>query len=435
MRSPFSTASQLWAGCVVVAALLYAVVFPLGLVFEDATPRLLSILLWSALFVFLADLAVRLWRARRSAASGFEPEPSWLLAFDVLAVVPVSLVWVGSWTVVLGPGVLGLLKLVRAGLCMREWRRMALGFSHVLTLSFAGIWLLLVVHWICSGWLALRGIPSDSGLWVAYIDSLYWTVETLSTVGYGDVTPQGTAQKVYAIGTMVAGIAVIGYVIGNIASLLSRKAPARVLYEENIERLAQAVRHGHLPAGVQQRIQDYYSYMWKQRLGYDETDFLASLPHSLREEVSRHLKKDVLERIDLFREAEEDFVTFMALRLQPQILTPGDWVFRQGQPGQRMYFVVRGELEVCRSDSDEPVATLAAGDFFGEIALFLDEPRSASVRARTYCDVYALSKEAFRQVFDRFPESVAQIEAKALARRHRDSLGGDPMPFEADTGS
>ena len=425
---PSPTLTQLWAVCVVLAAVLYAVVFPLGLVFEDATPVPLTVLLWTALLVFVADLPVRIHRGGDGQPSGFDREPRWLLVFDVLAVIPLSIVWAGAWAFELGPGILGLLKLVRAGLCMRQWRLVALGFSHVLTLAFAGVWLLLLVHWICSGWLALRGITAGSGLWVSYLDSLYWTVETLSTVGYGDVTPEGTAEKLYAIGTMVAGIAVIGYVIGQIASLLSRKAPARVLFEENIDRLAQAVRHGHLPPDVQERIHDYYSYMWRQRLGYDETDFLASLPHSLREEVSRHLKKDVLEKIDLFRGAEEDFVSFMALRLQPQILTPGDFVFRQGEPGQRMYFVVRGELDVLRAGSEEAVATLKAGDFFGEIALFLDEPRSASVRARTYCDVYALSKEAFRQVFERFPESVAQIETRALARRRRDSPEGRNEP-------
>ena len=47
-----------------------------------------------------------------------------------------------------------------------------------------------------------------------YIASLYWTVTTVTTVGYGDITPTAPAERVYAIICMVVGTGVFGYVIG-----------------------------------------------------------------------------------------------------------------------------------------------------------------------------------------------------------------------------
>ena len=63
------------------------------------------------------------------------------------------------------------------------------------------------------------------------------------------------------------------------------------------------------------------------------------------------------------------------------------------------------------------------GEFFGEIALFGDTVRTATVRAVTYCDVYVLSERSFRYLARKYPEVRSQVETKARARaaRTRDS--------------
>jgi CRP-like cAMP-binding protein len=210
------------------------------------------------------------------------------------------------------------------------------------------------------------------------------------------------------------------------ASYLAQRDPGRAIYNENMDRLSVAVRHRRIPGELERKIVDYYAYAWRQRRAYDESEFLASLPSTLRREVAVHMKRDVLEQVELFHGADPEFVRYVALRLHPEVLTPGDWVFREGDKATCMYFITRGELEVLRQGGSEPVARLGAGDFFGEIALFEDEARTASVRAVGYCDLYALSKAAFEQVVARFPDSVRAIEVKARNRISRDAaMEGD----------
>jgi NADH dehydrogenase len=64
----------------------------------------------------------------------------------------------------------------------------------------------------------------------------------------------------------------------------------------------------------------------------------------------------------------------------------GDYIFRQGDPGTSFYVIEKGEVEVFRrvegKNSDEVIAVLGPGDFFGEVALIDNQPRSASIRAR-----------------------------------------------------
>lgn len=99
---------------------------------------------------------------------------------------------------------------------------------------------------------------------------------------------------------------------------------------------------------------------------------------------------------------------------------PGDWIFRQGDPPTNFYVIERGEVEVIRAetaDSDgEVLAVLGAESFFGEMALLNNEPRNASVRARTPVDVLVLGRNVFSQVSGALAP-LRQVLGQTLARR------------------
>jgi voltage-gated potassium channel len=85
--------------------------------------------------------------------------------------------------------------------------------------------------------------------------------------------------------------------------------------------------------------------------------------------------------------------------------------------GDRVYFIVRGKVEVLRDSESKRLSTLGPGEFFGEISLFTEGPRTASVRAVEFTEVYWLSRNAFRQVTARYPEELKPIEEIAWARQ------------------
>ena len=67
-------------------------------------------------------------------------------------------------------------------------------------------------------------------------------------------------------------------------------------------------------------------------------------------------------------------------------------------------------MEVIGDDGETLIRTLSDGDFFGELALLHEQPRTATVRAVGYCDLYSLGREAFRRTISRYPDFVAHIE-------------------------
>ncbi len=372
--------------------------------------------------IFGLDIVLR-WLQRRQAQpakkeDGAPPKPElypfvWL-TLDVLAALPLGLVFNHAWW-----EIFRLLKLARVGQFMRQWRKRAVKSSNVLQLAFFLYWLLLSVHWIACGWLALRGVTAGEET-SNYLRALYWAVQTFSTVGYGDITAANDAQTLYALVVMLIGVGVYGYLIGNVASLLANIDPAKVHHLQNLEKLTAFMNYRSIPPEIQKRIRDYYDYLWEKRLSYDESTVISELPPSLKTQVSLFLKRDIIAKVPLFQGASDEFIKEIALQMKPLVFMPGDYVYHAGEQGRDMYFISKGTLEVVSKDDAQVFATLTDGDFFGEIALVLNEPRTASVRAVTFCDLYRLDKEVFEHVLRDHPEIGAQITSKAKTRRASD---------------
>jgi len=84
----------------------------------------------------------------------------------------------------------------------------------------------------------------------------------------------------------------------------------------------------------------------------------------------------------------------------------GDFVFRQGDAGDRIYVVKSGEVEVVRDDPEKGevvLARLGKGAYFGEMALLSKAPRNASVRAVTEVTALAIEREDFHALFSSIP--------------------------------
>jgi small-conductance mechanosensitive channel/CRP-like cAMP-binding protein len=134
------------------------------------------------------------------------------------------------------------------------------------------------------------------------------------------------------------------------------------------------------------------------------------------EEYARRV--DALSRVDVFRALDAEKVDRLARRLRMVIFGPGEVILRQGDPGDSLYVVRSGQVVVQAGIGSGPktVATLTAGQFFGEMSLMTGESRSSTVLARTDVECYIVDKDAFQEILHEKPELAGSI-SEILSRR------------------
>ena len=156
---------------------------------------------------------------------------------------------------------------------------------------------------------------------------------------------------------------------------------------------------------------NYAAGTWGPRSAYD-----------LIERDGRHwfeiINRETLERVPLFKGADPVFLSQVSMALKPRAAKPGETIVVKGEPGLEMYFICRGEVEVL-TDAGQVKDTMCDGDYFGEVALLLSEPRTATVRAKTMCDLFVLEQGAFSRLLSDHPEVAQAIREVAQARYPR----------------
>lgn len=112
---------------------------------------------------------------------------------------------------------------------------------------------------------------------------------------------------------------------------------------------------------------------------------------------------DVLEELPMFKGADPLLLNAVIRALRPETAAPGERIILQGDIANEMYFICRGEVEVIDA-SGEVALTLSDGDFFGEIGILMATTRTASIRAKTLCDLFALSRSDFARILQDYPQ-------------------------------
>jgi hypothetical protein len=122
----------------------------------------------------------------------------------------------------------------------------------------------------------------------------------------------------------------------------------------------------------------------------------------------------LLRSLPIFAPLSAPVLEQVASRLIPTEAALGSEIIRQGDPGDRFYVIEEGEVVV--SKNGRQVATLQQGDFFGEIALLREIPRTATVTAQTDTLLYALERDDFLEAVTGHPQSAEAADAVTRTR-------------------
>jgi voltage-gated potassium channel len=291
------------------------------------------------------------------------------------------------------------------------------GVMRLVTFAFMFI---QSISFMALGWCLIGASEQSRSALDQFIRALYWCTTTIATIGYGDYYPdhEKNLQIIYTICVQIVGVGMYGYIIGNVSSLIVNIDVAKAAFSKRMEEINNFMRTRRVPAPLQQRVKGYYAYLWETRKSAASGSMLEGMPHTLTVDISLFLNRGIIEKVALFKDANEIFIREVVQLLHSMVFLPNDYIIRQGEYGDCMYFLSSGDVEVLVGE--QKVAQLGAGSPFGEAALLQGEKRNASVRALSYCDVYRLSRADFDTLRGKYPEFDARVR-KILEDRLKDT--------------
>ncbi|CAM5135383.1 potassium voltage-gated channel subfamily H member 1 isoform X1 [Chelonia mydas] len=242
-----------------------------------------------------------------------------------------------------------------------------------------------------------EGGPSKDSV---YISSLYFTMTSLTSVGFGNIAPTTDGEKIFAVAMMMIGSLLYATIFGNVTTIFQQMYANTNRYHEMLNSVRDFLKLYQVPKGLSERVMDYIVSTWSMSRGIDTEKVLQICPKDMRADICVHLNRKVFKEHPAFRLASDGCLRALAMEFQTVHCAPGDLIYHAGESVDSLCFVVSGSLEVIQDD--EVVAILGKGDVFGDV--FWKEATlaqsCANVRALTYCDLHVIKRDALQKVLE-----------------------------------
>jgi CRP-like cAMP-binding protein len=131
---------------------------------------------------------------------------------------------------------------------------------------------------------------------------------------------------------------------------------------------------------------------------------------------SHDTKADALGQCPFFAELSRNELIDLAKATEDMEVDEGKALTREGESGREFFVIIDGEVSVTKDGNE--IRRMGPGDFFGEIALIEDMPRTATVTAATPLRFFVLTRQSFRSLLAQQPELEEKVNA-ALEERLR----------------
>jgi voltage-gated potassium channel len=344
----------------VTAIVLNAAAIVLGTVksYSMAYSGLFAAIVNAALVLFALDYAARIWAAPEAESTASQGPWSSRLAYllsplgiiDLVAFLPLCLeLFVDANSDWFRVlRLVAVLKITRHAPALQLFVAVIRNESRILLSAL----LAMTVNWVLvSAIIFALEHETQPEAFSSMPQAMWWAIVTMATIGYGDVVPMSAAGRVFGGLVMVLGIASVA-----------------------------------VPAGI---LATGFSAELRKRQSITSWQLVAKVP--------------------LFAHLEASRIAAIARLLKLEVVPPRYTIVLRGEPGDAMFFIVSGEVEA--QVQPQPLR-MGPGQYFGEIALLREVPRTATVVSVTECQLLMLSAADFQRLLHEYPalkESIREV--------------------------
>lgn len=237
-----------------------------------------------------------------------------------------------------------------------------------------------------------------------------------TTVGYGDIHPCSTSERIFAIFAMMVGAWIFAYGITNVVAMVSNLNASDNMFQLKMDELNDYMGARELPMQLRYEIREFFH---NARLSTDsklsnEGKILAELSALLRSKIAFAINDSMLSKMPFFVGADHSFLMELALSMRMICFPPLEEVILEGEIGEEMFFIFRGVVEIVKAGVQ--LGLLGEKQYFGEMAILNQNClRTATVRTLCFCELRMLTREKFLIALTHYPamkQRIARIVEK-----------------------
>ncbi|KAK6236874.1 hypothetical protein QUC31_020669 [Theobroma cacao] len=236
-------------------------------------------------------------------------------------------------------------------------------------------------------------------IWVGYTYSIYWSIVTLTTVGYGDLHAVNTGEKVFNMIYMLFNIGLTSYIIGNMTNLIVHAAVRTFAMRDTINELLRYASKNRLPDGLREQMLSHMQLKFKTA-ELQQEEVLQDLPKAIRSSISQHLFRSTVEKTYLFKGVSEDFVSQLVSEMKAEYFPPKVEIILPNEIPTDFYILVSGAVDMLtyKNGMEQFLSKLGSADMAGEIAVIFNIPQPFMVRTKRLSQVIRISHHHFKQM-------------------------------------
>jgi hypothetical protein len=163
-----------------------------------------------------------------------------------------------------------------------------------------------------------------------FVTSVYFTVTTIVTVGYGDIGPVNTGEKVICIFLMLIGVISFSLGTGALSSIISNYDSTLAKFEEKMTSLHNIKVEYNLKPELFKKLTNSVRYNHSKK-SRDFYLFMEELPYKLKVELAMEIHKKIYHTVIFFQGKDKNFIGWLSTMLRPIYVQEQEFIYQEGE--------------------------------------------------------------------------------------------------------
>ncbi|KAF5944802.1 hypothetical protein HYC85_018879 [Camellia sinensis] len=390
--SPFSPLYRAWEGFLIVFVVFLAWICPFEFAFLSYKQDVLFIINNIVNCFFATDIILTFFVAYLDSQTHIlvdDPKKiairyisTWFV-FDLCSTVPFQ-----SLSLLLTNHSTGIgFKLLNM---LRLWRLRRTGEGHPVQLLLDSVYKInLYTTMQRKQWIgAVHPNFKEESIWDRYVTSIYYSITTLTTTGYGDLHAENPIEMLFDIFFMLFNLGLTSYLVGNMTNLVVHWTGHTRNFRETIKAAKEFARRNQLPSHVQNKILSHICLKFRTE-GLKHQDTLNGLPKAIRLSIAHYLFFPIVQNVHLFQGVSHDFLLQLVPEMEAEYYPPKEDVILQNKAPTDLYILVSGAVAIGKA---------VAGDVFGEIGVLCHMPQPFTVQTTEISQILRLNSSILMNI-------------------------------------